>query len=78
MGFKSAMESSKSVEHSDRQFNDLPTKFGKDLNISGIETHELQKSGDLFALIRNSEIGRDQTFSGPFGIRKVLSIFTRF
>ncbi len=69
---KSANESSKSVEHSDRQFNDLPTKFGKDLNISGLEKPEQEKSvGDLFELIRHSEIGHDQTFSGPFGLRNV-------
>ena len=69
-------ESSKLTNVSNRKFNDLPTKFSLDYNTNDLEsaniiTHDDKtKSNDLFELIAKSEIGRDQIFSGPFGLRK--------
>lgn len=69
-------ESSKLTGVSNRQFNDLPTKFSNDLNSEDLKSSNVcaieakTKSNDLFELIAQSEIGRDQTFSGPFGLRK--------
>lgn len=73
------IETSRSTDLSNRQFNDLPTKFGKNLTIPDYNQIDSTKTtekdqpeaDDLYELIRNSEIGCDQKFSGPFGLRKV-------
>lgn len=74
-------ESSRSVDVSHRKFNDLPTKFNSVnqneteheniLDINSNITNNV-KPNDLFELIRDSEIGCNQTFSGPYGTRKVI------
>lgn len=68
------VSSLKQVPTADRQFNDLPTKFSSTDNKleSGLtSTTARDPASDMFDLVRKSEIGRDQKFSGPFGIRQV-------
>lgn len=75
------VSSLKQVPTADRQFNDLPTKFHPADNklesdststaAQNLTTHGPDTASDMFDLVRKSEIGRDQKFSGPFGIRQV-------
>ena len=82
--YKSNLNSNSSSRLDDchRKFNDLPTKFSKQDQAGDDDTiswhhpnllhpaEENKKCQDLFELINHSEIGRDQTFVGPFGSRK--------
>ena len=53
----------------DRKFYDLPANESASV-ADNVRSNDSNSTEKLFELIRNSEIGHEQTFQSPFGAKK--------
>ena len=52
--------------HANRKFYDIPSETAEEIDIRT----DLPDRKELLSLVCQSVIGKDKTFSGPFGLRK--------
>ena len=62
----------KNLSHANRKFYEIPSQVSEkdDKIVSELKNDHDHGEGGILTLIREGVIGKDKTFSGPYGIRK--------